>query len=325
VGGVVSNAGISEATLQAGFCGAGFLPGVVTRDGTQIQTRRTIEDYLSISASDARVAKGRAAFARHRSLLSAIEDRYGVDMRILIAIWGLENYFGERRGAVPVVSSTSTLAVDGRRRAFFESQLLAALQILQNGDVSADNLTASWAGAMGHTQFIPTSYQSFVVDFTGDGRRNIWSGDPSDALASTAAYLSRNEWVRGTSWGREAQSGDIGTIQPQRGRPRFAVTRNFRVIKTYNNSDAYALGVGHLAVRIDGAGPLRGSFPPDADGMTKDDRVALQNGLTRLGFDTQGSDRVIGPDPRAAVRAYQTSRGLPVTSDVLLELLRGLR
>ena len=318
--------GLSEATLMTGFRGAGYLPGAVTRDRNQTEFSRSLEDYLSIAASDERIRKGRAAFARNRGTFAALEARYGVDAEIIAAIWGLESFYGERRGDVPVISATSTLAYDGRRRAFFERQLIAALSILQDGDVTANHLTGSWAGAMGHTQFIPTSYQAYAVDFTGDGRRDIWSDDPSDALASTAAYLARNGWVRGLHWGGElgagAAAGDI--LQPQPGGPRFAVTNNFAVIKRYNHSDAYAIGVGHLADRIAGAGPLRGGFPPDANGMTKKDRISLQRRLTAAGFDAGGSDGVIGPDTRRAISAYQASRGLPVTGEPSLTLLRNL-
>lgn len=318
--------GLSDATLVSGFRGAGYLPGVVTRDRNQTEFKRSLEDYLSIAASDARVSKGRAAFARNKATLLALEDKYGVDAKIITAIWGLESQYGERRGDVPVISAISTLAYDGRRGAFFEKQLVAALRILQDGDITAERMTGSWAGAMGHTQFIPTSYRSFAVDFTGDGRRDIWSDDPSDALASTAAYLARNGWARGVQWGGEVSiEAPVGsTIQPQPGGPRFAVTGNFRAIKRYNNSDAYAIGVGHLADRIGGAGPLRGSFPPDADGLTKEDRIALQKRLTAKGFDTDGTDGVIGPNTRRAIAAYQTSRGLRVTGEPSLELLRGL-
>ncbi|AXI43413.1 lytic murein transglycosylase [Sulfitobacter sp. SK011] len=318
--------GISSGTLSAAFRGAGYLPGVVKRDRNQTEFSRTLEDYLAIAASDERVSKGRAAFARHRNTLSAIEAKYGVSAEIVAAVWGLESFYGERRGDVPVISSTSTLAFDGRRGVFFEKQLIAALKILQNGDVSAANMTGSWAGAMGHTQFIPTSYQAFAVDFTGDGRRDIWSADPSDALASTAAYLSRNGWTRGLKWGGEVGNGaPAGTaIQPQPGGPTFNVTSNFRAIKRYNNSDNYAIGVGHLADRIGGAGPIRGSFPPDADGLTKADRVSLQTKLTARGFDTDGTDGVIGPNSRKAISAYQSSVGLPATGDPSLDLLRRL-
>ncbi|WP_299153394.1 lytic murein transglycosylase [uncultured Tateyamaria sp.] len=321
-----ASAGISQATLDAGFRGTGYLPGVVRRDRNQTEFTRTLEDYLAIAASDERVSKGRAAFARHRATLQAVEARYGVPANIVTAIWGLESFFGERRGNVPVISATSTLAFDGRRGAFFEKQLIAALKILQSGDTTPAQLVGSWAGAMGHTQFIPTSYQAFAVDFTGDGRRDIWSDDPTDSLGSTAAYLQRNGWTRGLKWGGEvgqgAPSGSI--IQPQPGGPRFAVTSNFRVIKRYNNSDAYAIGVGHLADRIAGGGPIQGSFPPDRFGLTKDDRVALQTRLNARGFDAGKPDGVIGSGSRSAISAYQTSIGQPATGDPSPALLRTL-
>jgi lytic murein transglycosylase len=319
--------GISAATLRSAFRGAGYLPGVVKRDRNQTEFKRTLEDYLSIAVSDERLTKGRAAFARHRATLQTLERSYGVDAEIICAVWGLESFYGERRGNVPVISATSTLAFDGRRGAFFESQLIAALKILQNGDISASRMTGSWAGAMGHTQFIPTSYLAYAVDFTGDGRRDIWSEDPTDALASTAAYLQRNGWTRGVKWGGEA--GAPGTpagrrLQPQAGGPVFTVTSNFNVIKRYNNSDSYAIGVGHLADRIAGDGPLRASFPPDAYGLTKDDRILLQKRLSARGFDTGGADGVLGPKSRAAISAYQSSRGLPATGDPSQALLNSL-
>ncbi|MEP1354764.1 MAG: lytic murein transglycosylase [Tateyamaria sp.] len=315
--------GLSDSTLAAGFRGTGYLPGVVKRDRNQVEFSRTLEDYLSIAASDERVSKGRAAYSRHRDTLAAVEQRYGVAPEIVTAIWGLESFFGERRGSVPVVSATSTLAFDGRRGAFFEKQLVAALKILQSGDVAASDLKGSWAGAMGHTQFIPTSYQAFAVDFTGDGRRDIWSDDPSDSLASTAAYLSRNGWTRGLKWGTEGP-GPGRSLTPQPGGPTFSVTSNFNVIKRYNNSDSYAIGVGHLADRIAGGGPIRASFPPDKYGLVKDQRISLQERLTARGFDTGGADGVIGPKSRTAISAYQTSIGVEATGDPSLALLQSL-
>ncbi|MGR3662194.1 MAG: lytic murein transglycosylase [Paracoccaceae bacterium] len=319
--------GFSRNLLSSAFQGTGYLPGVVTRDRNQTEFRRSFEDYLSITVSDERVRKGRAAYARNKATLKSIERAYGVDRYIIAAIWGLESFYGERRGNVPVVSAASTLAYDGRRGAFFEKQLIASLTILQNGDVAARSLNGSWAGAMGHTQFIPTSYLAFAVDFTGDGRRDIWSEDPSDALASTAAYLDRNGWKIGVRWGSEtgADAPARNIIQPQPGGPRFSVTNNFRAIKRYNNSDAYAIGVGLLADRIAGGPPLRTGFPPDANGMTKDDRITLQQRLTVIGFDTGGADGVIGPGTRKAISAYQTSQGLPATGAPSLALLGWLQ
>jgi membrane-bound lytic murein transglycosylase B len=352
--------GIAPATFDRAFTGAGFLPGVIERDRNQVEFTRTLEDYLSIAASDERVAKGRAALARHGATLAAIEARFGVEAHVVTAVWGLESFFGERRGDVPVVSALATLAYDGRRGAFFESQLVAALRILQNGDVGPERMTGSWAGAMGHTQFIPTSFLAYAVDFTGDGRRDIWSDDPSDALASAAAYLSRSGWRRGQPWGVEVQlpagfAGPLGRdttrspaawaaagvrdmdgravpdhgpasiLVPQRGGPGFMVFANFGAILRYNNSVNYAIGVGHLSDRLIGGPPIRGTFPPDAAGMSKADRQDLQRRLTAAGFDTGGSDGVIGPNTRAAIAGYQTRTGLAVTGEPSLDLLARLR
>ena len=318
-------AGLTQTTITRAFQGAGYLPGVVRRDRNQTEFKRSLEDYLSIAVSDERVARGRDALSRHGAVLRQLEATYGVDAEIITAIWGLESFYGDRRGSVPVISATSTLAFDGRRGSFFEKQLIAALRILENGDTTPGALVGSWAGAMGHTQFIPTSYEAFAVDFTGDGRRDIWSDDPSDALASAAAYLQRNGWVTGQRWGREVTGATTeAVLQPQAGGPRFAVNKNFRVIKRYNNSDAYAIGVGHLADRIAGRPALRTPFPPDANGLTKADRIALQERLTARGFDTQGADGVIGANTEKAIRAYQASRGFAVTGTPSVALLNGL-
>jgi membrane-bound lytic murein transglycosylase B len=352
--------GISDATLGAAFRNAGFLPGVIDKDRNQTEFTRTLEDYLAIAASDERVNLGRAQLRQQAGVLNAIEGRYGVEPHVVAAVWGLESFFGTRRGDVPVISALSTLAYEGRRGEFFEGQLIAALRILQNGDVSADRMTGSWAGAMGHTQFIPTSYLEFAVDFTGDGRRDIWSDDPSDALASTAAYLSRSGWTRGLPWGAEvrlpkgfaagllgrgkgrsaAEWGDLGVtaaggghvpasgsiIAPKGlGGPAFLLTSNFNVILRYNNAENYAIGVGHLSDRLAGGSAIRADFGADAAGMKIADRQDLQRRLTAAGFDTEGSDGVIGAKTRAAISAYQASVGLPVTGEPSLDLLRRLR
>ncbi|MCH2164210.1 MAG: lytic murein transglycosylase [Marinovum sp.] len=313
--------GISDRILNQAFRDAGYLPGVVTRDRNQTEFKRTLEDYLSIAASDKRIADGRRAFARHRRTLEAIEARFGVDKYILTAVWGLESFYGTRMGEIPVISAVSTLAWEGRRGRFFEAQLMDALRIIQAGDIPAPRMVGSWAGAMGHTQYIPSTYTAYAVDFDGDGRRNIWGANPADAIAGTANYLARRGWTRGLSWGREDPGG---AFQPQPSGPRFTVTSNFRVIKRYNNSNSYALGVGHLADRIRGAGPLRQGFPPDRYGFTKEDRIALQRGLIRAGFDVGDADGIIGTKTTAAIEAFQRTRGFPVTGEPSRGLLNRL-
>ena len=317
-----SSKGISDATLRAGMRGVGFLPEVIERDRNQTEFKRSFEDYLAIVASEEKIRAGRVAFARERSRLDAIEAKYGVPANVVAAVWGVESNFGTRRGNVPVISATATLAFEGRRGVFFEKQLIAALKILQSGDTTPNRLVGSWAGAMGHTQFIPTSYQLFAVDFTGDGRRDIWSDDPSDALASTAAYLARSGWQRSQPWGREVTSGGL---QPDPGGPRFAVGQNFKAIKRYNNSDNYALGVGHLSDRLAGGGPLKTPFGPDKYGLTIDERKRLQERLTAKGFDTGGADGVLGPKSKAAISAYQASVGLEATGNPSPALLAQLK
>jgi membrane-bound lytic murein transglycosylase B len=354
--------GISRSTLDAGLGGVGFLPDVIERDRNQAEFTRTLEDYLAIAASDERVATGRAMLRRHGPLLAEIEARYGVEPQVVTAIWGLESNFGARRGNVPVVSALATLAYDGRRGAFFESQLIAALRILQAGDVTPGQMTGSWAGAMGHTQFIPTSYLAYAVDFRGDGRRDIWSDDPTDGLASAAAYLARSGWRRGRLWGLEVRlpegyagptgrtatrsvadwngrgvrdmdgrpvpdHGPAGLLRPAgAGGPAFLVFPNFGVILRYNNAESYGIGIGHLSDRLVGGPPIRGRFPPDARGMTIADRRELQARLAAAGFDAGPADGVIGGRTTDAIRAYQARAGLAVTgepSPALLQRLRG--
>ncbi|WP_170765585.1 lytic murein transglycosylase [Ruegeria lacuscaerulensis] len=319
--------GISQTTINRAFQGAGYLPDVIERDRNQVEFKRSLEDYLAIAASDERISTGKQMLVRHAGTLSQIEAQYGVDKEVVVAVWGLESRYGARRGDVPVVSALSTLAYDGRRGQFFEKQLIAAMKILQNGDTTPANMTGSWAGAMGHTQFIPTSYLAYAVDFTGDGRRDIWSEDPTDSLASTAAYLSRAGWARGQPWGGEVgtvSGSPVAVLQPQTPGPRIAVFRNFQVIKRYNNSDSYAIGVGHLSDRIAGGAPFQASFGPDATGLTLDDRKELQRRLTSVGYDTQGADGVIGNNTKSAISAYQQANGLPTTGEPSAALLRRL-
>jgi len=353
--------GINAATLDRAFRNAGFLPGVVERDRNQTEFRRSTEDYLAIVASEEDVQLGRSRYRGVQGTLQEIEGRYGVPANLLAAVWGVESAYGTRLGDIPVVSATSTLAYDGRRGQFFESQLLAALRILQNGDTTADRMLGSWAGAMGHTQFIPTTYQEYAVDFRGDGRRDIWASDPTDALASAANYLSRSGWRRGEPWGMEIAlpSGFAATSSPTSrssvaewraagvtrpgggsipdhgpaaihaptgaGGPGFLLFRNFSAILRYNNSTNYGIGVGYLSDRLAGGGPLRQEFGPDATGLRQSERRALQEALNRSGYDVGTPDGVVGPRTEAAISAYQRANGLSVTGQPSQELLRRLR
>ena len=355
--------GITDTTLDRALRGAGFIPGVVERDRNQAEFRRTLEDYLALVASEARVTEGRAAARQYAGVLSEIEARYGVESHVVASIWGVESRYGQRRGDIPVVSATATLAFDGRRGQMFESQLTAALRILQNGDTTPERMVGSWAGAMGHTQFIPTTFVEYAVDFRGDGRRDIWSDDPTDALASAAAYLSRMGWRRGQPWGFEVRlpqgfpasalgrgstrsrdawaglgvtradggalpdHGPASVIAPMGiGAPTFMTFANFTTITRYNNSENYVIGVGYLADRIRGGGPLRTPFPPDRHGLSQDERLELQRRLNAAGFDAGEPDGVLGARTESAISAFQRSRGMSETgtpSPALLNALRG--
>lgn len=339
-------AGIDAATFDRAFTGAAFDPVVIDRDRNQGEFTRTIWDYLDRAVSDLRVTNGKEMLAKHAALLDRIEATYHVDREVVLAVWGLESSYGAFMGDHHLMSSLASLAYDGRRAAFFEDQLIAALKIVQNADVTPDRMTGSWAGAMGHTQFMPTSYLASAVDFTGDGRRDIWADDPADALASTAAYLEKAGWVFGRPWGVEItlpagfdydQSGDrvekpvadwqamgirlaTGGDLPDHGPAKvllpagakgaaFLIFANFRAIEAYNAADAYVIGIGHLADRLKGAAPFTATWPRHLRAMPEGERIELQERLTAAGFDTGGADGKIGPLTVAAVKAYQRSNG----------------
>lgn len=339
--------GISERTLNSAFRGVRYNAYVVEKDRNQSEYTKQIWDYLDSAASDIRVKNGISALRRNKRVLDAIEKQFGVDRDVVVAIWGLESAYGATRGDIKTIEALATLAYDGRRGAFFEKQLIAALQILQSGDVSARNMTGSWAGAMGHTQFIPTSYLAYAVDFTGDGKRDIWSDDPVDALASTAAYLARFGWVKGQPWGVEVRlpkgfdhtlanrkilkppSGWAalglramdGSKVPNYGSASillpagasgaaFMIFKNFSVIERYNVADAYVIGVGHLSDRITGKPPIVASWPRGYAPLSFKEKKDMQRRLTRKGFLDDKIDGIIGPNTINAIREFQRSVGV---------------
>ncbi|MFW5641698.1 MAG: lytic murein transglycosylase [Roseicyclus sp.] len=354
--------GIAPAVFDRAFAGVELQPRVVERDRNQAEFSRTLWDYLDSAVSDARIRNGRAAAAEHRAALAEIERRYRVEAEVVVAVWGLESAYGAQRGSIDIVSAMATLAYDGRRRDFFEAQLIAALRILQSGDVSPRRMTGSWAGAMGHTQFMPTSYLEHAQDFDGDGRRDIWSDDPTDALASTAAYLRNFGWTYGQPWGLEvrlpggfdyALAGESirreagfwrrqgvtladGSALPDHGEGSILLPAgaegvalmiydNFRVIERYNPADAYVIGVGHLSDRIQGGPAFRAGWPRGDRALTGDERRELQTRLTAAGFSTGGIDGRIGPMTADAVRRFQRSVGVVPDGYASLRLLERLR
>lgn len=365
IGGFRSRAladGISAGTFDRAFDGVQYNTYVIEKDRNQSEFTKTIWEYLDSAASDTRIKNGIEALGKHRKTLEAVEAKFGVDKEVVAAVWGLESAYGSYRGSNDIVESLATLAFDGRRGAFFEQQLMAALKILQNGDTSPRQMTGSWAGAMGHTQFIPTSYLDYAVDFTGDGRRDIWGDDPTDALASTAAYLARFGWVKGQPWGVEvtvpsefdyalanrkitklpSQWAAMGVLDtrgaavPDHGPAAvllpagaegaaFLIFKNFSVIERYNTADAYVIGVGHLSDRIRGGAAIQASWPRQDRALLFAERQEMQQRLTGAGFDTQGVDGKIGPLTIDAVRAYQRTVGMAPDGYASLNILQKLR
>lgn len=354
--------GISAGVFDRAFRGVRYDPEVIRRDRNQAEFKKEIWDYLDVAVSKERLTKGKRALRRHGNVLSRIERTYGVDKHIVTAVWGLESKYGEQRGDLNVIQSLATLAYDGRRGSFFEKQLVAALKILQRGDTSPRNMKGSWAGAMGHTQFIPTSYQAFAVDYTGDGRRDIWSDNPADALASTAAYLKRHGWVKGmpplvevrlpkgfkqamasrkvvkmpSDWGKLGVKDMRGKAVPNYGSASillpagtkgaaFMIFKNFRVIERYNAADAYVIGVSQLAHQLRGGPAIQGKWPRDPNSLNFEERKELQQRLTRKGFNTGGVDGAIGANSIVAIKAYQRSVGLKADGKPTKTLLKRLR
>ncbi len=353
--------GIRPATFDRAFAAAERLPDVVKKDRNQSEFTKPIWEYLDTAVSAERVSNGRAALRKREGLLTRIEARYGVEKEVVAAVWGLESAYGTFRGSVPIISALATLAHDSRRSAFFEAELLNALRIIDAGEVDTADMRGSWAGAMGHTQFMPSSYLAHAHDFDGDGRCNIWGDDPSDALALTAAYLAKNGWTKGQPWGVEVTLPDgfdydltservkkspafwarlgvrdiRGDVVPDHGQASillpaghrgaaFMIFDNFHVIETYNTADAYVIGVGHLADRIAGGAPIQHEWPREDRPLSFDQKIEMQERLTALGFDTEGVDGIIGPDTIAAVKAWQNSVGLVPDGYASAEILTRL-
>jgi lytic murein transglycosylase len=354
-------AGISEQTFDAAFQDVEPDESVVTADRSQPEFTRPVWQYLDSAVSPARVRNGQERLQQNAEVLQRIDATYGVDREVAVAIWGMESNYGQQMGSKNVIRSLATLAYEGRRPDFGRDQLIAALQILQHGDVPPTNMIGSWAGAMGQTQFIPTTYNHYAVDFDGDGRRDIW-GSSSDALASTAHYLKSSGWQHGQSWGFEVRlpqgfdyaQADMDIRKPMsewlrqgikvaggnlpsdpqasvslllpagyRG-PAFLVTENFRTILKYNNSTSYALAVGLLADSFKGGGQVVGQWPVNDEPLSRSERIELQEQLTKRGFQPGTADGIIGANTRRAIRAYQQSIGFPADGYPSTELLSHL-
>ncbi len=353
--------GIEPRLFDTAFQGVSPNEDVIGFDRFQPEFSKPIWDYLDTAVSQDRIVEGRQNLRQMRRLLRRVENRYKVDAEVIVAIWGLESNYGQNRGDIYTIEALATLAFDGRRARYGERQLIAALKILQAGDVSRAEMRGSWAGAMGHTQFIPTSFLALAADYDGDGKRDIWSDNPADALASAANYLHENGWVRGQPWGVEVvlpegfdyALADVNNRQSARywrslgvrradggrlpdysdaalllpagdGNPVFAIYKNFEVIKRYNNSVSYALSVGHLADRISGEGAFITPWQRGG-GLSRDEIYELQTLLTAQGFSNGGIDGVAGAKTRSAIIAYQKSLGMEANGFATMALLQRLR
>ncbi|MCW6512463.1 lytic murein transglycosylase [Lichenifustis flavocetrariae] len=316
-------------------------------------------DYMAGLVDDQRIADGKQAYADQAAALQRIGARYGVDPAILVAVWGVESDFGRTFGARPVVQSLATLACYGRKPEFYRGEFVSALLILQRGDVAPERFNGSWAGAFGHTQFMPSTFLRHGVDFEGTGHANIVDSVP-DALATTAAYLRASGWQAGAPWGYEVKlpagyNGPSGRKNrhpagfwaakgvtradsapltgPETGLlllggptgPAFLVTRNFDALYTYNAAEVYALAIGVLADRIAGGGPLVGQWPTDDPGLSRIERREVQEKLIAAGFAIGNADGVMGTKTREAIADYQARVGLPRDGRASVKLLQALR
>jgi len=356
-------AGVSKPLFDAAFAGITEPDPVVLKlADNQPEFTSTTSAYLEKAVTPIRIQTGKTKVQEDAKLLDAIEAKYGVDRHILLGIWGMESNFGKLKGSMRVMRSLATLAYSGSRRKYAYEQLVSAFKILKSGIVKPDNFTGSWAAAMGHTQFIPSSYVSYAVDWTGDGRKDIWNSY-QDALASTANYLAKAGWKNDRPWGWEvtlpkgfnmaligrahwkpvaewqklglkrADGGKFGSpgaeafvMVPQGvSGPRFLVTKNFLAIMDYNLSHSYALAVGHLADRIRGKGAFVASWPDVSYDLTYRQRVEIQNRLNALGFQTGGNDGRFGARTYEAIIAYQQKNGLPLDGVPSVRLLQSLQ
>jgi membrane-bound lytic murein transglycosylase B len=343
---------------------AGLEPDLRIMDllDAQPEFTKAFWDYLDILVNDDRIAGGRDILTRYKATFDAVERAYGVDRHIVTAIWGVESNYGTLGGDRPVVRSTATLACVGRRQDYFREEFLSALEILHHGDVPPDRLIGSWAGAFGPTQFMPTAFKRYAVDFDGDGRRDVVDSIP-DIIASTANNLKKDGWATGETWGyevvlpqgfnylladrsrqltlaeweklgirrangepfhRPAEKAYLLVPAGARG-PGFLMLGNFRVIMKYNPAEAYALAIGHLADRLRGGSPLVQSWPRDERVLTLAERVEMQQLLATRGFDVGEPDGLFGPKTRAAIRDFQQKYGLVPDGFASTEVLSHLR
>ena len=351
-------AGISAATFD------GQTRGLEPNDAASFLDKQpefttAIWDYLAGLVDDERIADGKARLRTHADALARAQARYGVDPATIVAVWGVESDFGKSIGKRPLVQSLATLSCTGRRQDYFRGEFIATLKIIQNGDIAPESLTGSWAGAFGHTQFMPSTFLRLAVDLDGDGRRDIVDSIP-DALGSTANFLRKAGWSSEIPWGYEVvlppgYSGSSNRKAKHPGRywieqgfrradgkaigeeptglllpaglsgPAFLVTRNFEAIYSYNAAESYALAIAHLSDRLRGGGPFRMPWPTDDPGLSRAGRKEVQEQLLRRGYDIGAPDGAIGDKTRGAIADYQGRLGMKRDGRPGTRLLEALR
>ncbi|MDD3352991.1 lytic murein transglycosylase [Zoogloea sp.] len=327
----------------------------------QPEFRTPIWDYLSGLVDDERVADGQGMLVQWRDTLNAVAARYRVDPATVVAVWGVESNFGRNFGNRPLLTSLSTLSCYGRRQAYFRGEFYDALKIVDNGDVKAEQMLGSWAGAFGHTQFMPSTFLRLAVDFDGDGRRDLVGSVP-DALASTANFLRKAGWREEQPWGYEVRlpagfdvtgagrrnkqplaewsargvrridgtplegEGSAGLLLPAGPKgPAFLVFRNFDALYAYNAAESYALAIAHLSDRLRGGGPFQTPWPTDDAGLSRAERREVQALLLARGHAIGAVDGMLGDASRAAIRSEQLRLGYSVDGRAGQKLLQALK
>lgn len=344
-------AGISESTFNLAFANVKLNERVLELDRRQPEFTRTFWQYIDMTVTPLRIERGRLLRQQHAPLLTQVTERYGVDDAYLLSFWAMETNFGSFTGNTPTIEALATLAYDPRRSAFFTEQLLYALRILEEGHLTLEQMKGSWAGALGHTQFMPSNYIHYTVDGDGSGRKDLFNS-LDDVFHSAGHFLNRLGWRAGQDWGYEVRLpkgfdyaladgrtqrsiGDwaamgITTAQGERLNqqtdpdttaalllpsdyrgPAFLVFHNFNVIKRWNNSNNYALAVGLIADQIRHQPGLVAKAPADDAAMSRDEVIALQNHLNRLGFDVGRADGIAGQRTRQGLREFQVKQGMP--------------
>jgi lytic murein transglycosylase len=360
--GAAQAGGVDAATFDKATRGLTPNPDVLAMAEVQPEFKTPIWDYLAGLVDEERVGDGQAMMRRHAQALALAESRFGVDQATITAVWGVESDYGRGFGTRPVVQSLATLSCGGGRRAgYFKTEFIAALKILQHGDIDPAQFNGSWAGAFGHTQFMPSTFLRTAVDLDGDGRKDLINSVP-DALGSTAAYLRKGGWVPGGEWGYEVRlperyagpsgrthkepmaawaargftrvdgqrlpsGGSAGLLLPAGpSGPAFLVTRNFDAIYSYNAAESYALAIALLSDRLRGRHGLVAAWPTNDPGLSRVDRREMQTLLMRRGYDLDGkADGVIGTKTKQAISDFQAKSGLSPDGRASVSVLAALR